>query len=74
MVRIAPYGSNGGERVNVHFTLFVRRMMLHNSIGKYRHLVTWNLPWNGSSPLADQTSRIIAGWPGVMGYRPCFNT
>ena len=24
---------------NAHLTLFVRRMMLHNSIGKYRHLV-----------------------------------
>ena len=24
---------------NAHFTLFVRRMMSHNSIGKYRHLV-----------------------------------
>ena len=24
---------------NAHFTLFVRRMTSHNSIGKYRHLV-----------------------------------
>ena len=24
---------------NAHLTLFVRRMMSHNSIGKYRHLV-----------------------------------
>ena len=24
---------------NTHFTLFVRRMTSHNSIGKYRHLV-----------------------------------
>ena len=24
---------------NVHLTLFIRRMMSHNSIGKYRHLV-----------------------------------
>ena len=39
---------------NAHLTLFVRRMMSHNSIGKYRHL-TWNLPWNGASPFADQT-------------------
>ena len=22
--------------------------------------LTWNLPWNGASPLADQTSRIVA--------------
>ena len=26
---------------NAHFTLFVRRMTSHNSIGKYRHLVNW---------------------------------
>ena len=44
---------------NAHLTLFVRRMTSHNSIGKYRQL-TWNLPWNGESPLADQTSRIVA--------------
>ena len=36
---------------NAHLTLFVRRMTSHNSI---------NLPWNGASPLADQTSRIVA--------------
>ena len=42
---------------NAHLTLFVRRMTSHNSIGKYRHLV-WNLPWNGASPFADQTSRM----------------
>ena len=47
---------------NAHLTLFVRRMMSHNSMGKYRYLVklTWNLPWNGASPLTDQTSRIFA--------------
>ena len=42
---------------NAHLTLFVRRIV------KYRHLVkylTWNLPWNGALPLADQTSGIIA--------------
>ena len=46
---------------NAHLILFVRKMMSHNSIGKYRHLVyklTWNLPWNGASPFADQTSRM----------------
>ena len=26
---------------NAHLTLFVRRMISHNSIGKYRHLVSW---------------------------------
>ena len=26
---------------NAHLTLFVRRMMSHNSIGKYRQLVNW---------------------------------
>ena len=26
---------------NAHLTLLVRRMMSHNSIGKYRHLVNW---------------------------------
>ena len=45
---------------NEHLALSVRRMMSHNSIGKYRHLVNrlWNLPWNGESPLADQTTRV----------------
>ena len=39
---------------NAHLTLFVLRMMSHNSIGKYRHYskLTWNLPWNGASPFA----------------------
>ena len=47
---------------NAHLNLFVSRMMSHNSIGKYRHLVNLlgNLPWNGASPLADRTSRIVA--------------
>ena len=51
---------------NAHLTLFVRRMTLHNSIGKYRHLVklTWNLPWNGASQFADQTSR-MQNWKEV---------
>ena len=35
---------------NAHLTLLVRKMTSHKSIGKYRHL-TWNLPWNGASPL-----------------------
>ena len=48
---------------NAHLTLFVRRMTSHNSIGKYRHLV-WNLPWNGASPFADQTSR-LQNWKEV---------
>ena len=45
---------------NAHLTLLVRKMTSHNSFGKYRHLVnlTWNLPWNGASPFADQTSRM----------------
>ena len=31
------------------------------SLSKSRiSVLTWNLPWNGASPLADQTSRIIA--------------
>ena len=47
---------------NAHLALFVHSMTSHNSIGKYRHLVNWlwSLPWNGTSPLADKTSRIIA--------------
>ena len=47
---------------NAHLTLFVRRMTSHNYIGKYHHFskLTWNLPWNRASPLADQTSRIVA--------------
>ena len=51
---------------NVHLTLLVRKMTSHNSIGKYRHLVklTWNLPWNGASPFADQTSR-MQNWKEV---------
>ena len=48
---------------NAHLTLFVRTMTSHNSIGKYRHLV-WNLPWNGASPFADQTSR-MQNWKEV---------
>ena len=51
---------------NAHLTLLVRKMTSHNSIGKYRHLVklTWNLPWNGASPFADQTSR-MQNWKEV---------
>ena len=46
---------------NAHLTLFVRRMTSHNSIGKK---LTWNLPWNGASPFADQTSR-MQNWKEV---------
>ena len=28
---------------NAHLTLLVRKMTSHNSIGKYRHLVNWDL-------------------------------
>ena len=47
---------------NAHLTLLVRKMTSHNSIGKYRYLV--NLPWNGASPFADQTSR-MQNWKEV---------
>ena len=52
---------------NVHLTLFVHRMMSQNSIGKYRHLVnwTWNLPGNGASPFADQTTSRMQNWKEV---------
>ena len=46
---------------NAHLTLLVRKMTSHNSIGKYVSSfskLTWNLPWNGASPFADQTSRM----------------
>ena len=51
---------------NAHLTLFVRRMTSHNSIGKYASFskLTWNLPWNGASPFADQTSR-MQNWKEV---------
>ena len=49
---------------NAHLTLFVLRMTSNNSIGKYPYLVTWNLPWNGASPFADQTSR-MQNWKEV---------
>ena len=52
---------------NAHLTLLVRKMTSHNSIGKYRHYfskLTWNLPWNGASPFADQTSR-MQNWKEV---------
>ena len=41
--------------------------MSQNSIGKYRHLVnwTWNLPWNGASPFADQTTSRMQNWKEV---------
>ena len=41
---------------NAYLALLVRRMTSHNSIDKYRHFskLTWNLPWNGASPFADQ--------------------
>ena len=45
---------------NAHLTLIVRRMTSHNSIGK----LTWNLPWNGASPFADQASR-MQNWKEV---------
>ena len=48
---------------NAHLTLLVRKMTSHNSIGKYCKL-TWNLPWNGASPFADQTSR-MQNWKEV---------
>ena len=45
---------------NAHLTLLVRKMTSHNSIGKVWSFskLTWNLPWNGASPFADQTSRM----------------
>ena len=51
---------------NVHLTLLVRKMTSHNSIGKYQSFskLTWNLPWNGASPFADQTSR-MQNWKEV---------
>ena len=50
---------------NAHLTLFVRRMTLHNSICRYSFSkFTWNLPWNGASPFADQTSR-MQNWKEV---------
>ena len=51
---------------NAHLTLLVRKMTSHNSIGKYRYFskLTWNLPWNGASPFADQTSR-MQNWKEV---------
>ena len=39
--------------------------MSQNSIGKYRHLVNWNLPWNGASPFADQTTSRMQNWKQV---------
>ena len=46
--------------------LIVHRMTSHNSISKYRHFskLTWNLPWNGASPFADQASR-MQNWKEV---------
>ena len=51
---------------NAHLTLLVRKMTSHSSIGKYHHFskLTWNLPWNGASPFADQTSR-MQNWKEV---------
>ena len=46
---------------NAHLTLLVRKMTSHNSIGSK---LTWNLPWNGASPFADQTSR-MQNWKEV---------
>ena len=46
---------------NAHLTLLVRRMTSHvSSFSK----LTWNLPWNGASPFADQTSR-MQNWKEV---------
>ena len=60
---------------NAHLPLFVRRMEMtsHNSIGKYRHFskLTWNLPWNGASPFADQTSR-MQNWKEVNVWSVIF--
>ena len=52
---------------NAHLTLFVRRMASHNSISKYHHFskLTWNLPWNGASPFADQTASRMKNWKEV---------
>ena len=51
---------------NAHLTLLVRKMTSHNCIGKYCHFskLTWNLPWNGALPFADQTSR-MQNWKEV---------
>ena len=51
---------------NAHLTLLVRKMTSHNSIGKVSSFskLTWNLPWNGASPFADQTSR-MQNWKEV---------
>ena len=39
-------------------------MTSNNSIGKVQSKLTWNLPWNGASPFADQTSR-MQNWKEV---------
>ena len=52
---------------NAHITLFVRRLTSHNSMGKYVlsfSKLTWNLPWNGALPFADQISR-MQNWKEV---------
>ena len=51
---------------NAHLTRLVRKMTSHNShrlVSSFSKL-TWNLPWNGASPFADQTSR-MQNWKEV---------
>ena len=57
---------------NAHLTLLVRKMTSHNSIGVSSFSkLTWNLPWNGASPFADQTSR-MQNWKEVNVWSSTF--
>ena len=48
---------------NAHLTLFVHRMT-SPKVSSFSKL-TWNLPWNGASPFADQTTSRMQNWKEV---------